>query len=169
MRLGVCTLWAPAAARPNIDTKSAPPGAILAAGGRGRNPVPPPGILPARLSAERAGGGGRERGYLVLGGPRGAGAATPLRRELGARWLRDRRQGPEGAAAPGVSAASGPGVGLRPPAAACGSPGPGATAAPAAAAINLRRRSPDGGRDQRCPPHPAAGKLNSVASEKRQK
>lgn len=103
-------------------------------GGRGRRP------LPLRDPARSAGcGGGRVlgAGYLVLSGLRGAHAANPLRRGPECVGGGRSRQS-EGAGSPGVRSIWDPGVRLHTQAAACGSPGPGAAAAPAAAAINLR-------------------------------
>lgn len=78
-----CPAGARAAVRPNIDTKSAPPGPNLAARGRGRRPLLLRRPRPLRwLRWQRVCVGG----YLVLSGPRGAHAATPLQWGLGVRW-----------------------------------------------------------------------------------
>lgn len=112
--------------------------------------------------AVRGGGGGRGAGsrdtwsWAGEGRSRGdssaegAGGALAPRRAAGLNC----RSGGRGVWGPGVGCA------LQPRrCAACGSPGPGATAVPAAAAINLRRRSPDGGRGRRCPAPSRGGKV----------
>lgn len=78
-----CPAGARAAVRPNIDTKSAPPGTEFGGAGEGAQTSASPETPPAPLAAVAACVWG---GYLVLSGPRGAHAATPLQWGLGVRW-----------------------------------------------------------------------------------
>lgn len=131
--------------------QACPTRTILAAGGGGAVLCPLQRSCPLRSLRWWQGGGKRGEGTGIPGPARGAHAATALRRELGTRWLRGRRKVPELPLR--VSAASGARGVLRAPALRAALRA-GATAVPAAAAINLRGRSPGGGRGQSAPPTP---------------